>query len=1020
MKLNLIDKCVDAIESLVAKTAENITGRPMQYYCNLDTVVPLTEFDVQKNPSLKDSYIYTNECGELITMFDLQGIYRIVGSEQYIDMVSELSRKMTPYLNKPGHEVWFSYEQDPDRALDEASLIIAPQLSAARRMNLDVSDVILERLKLNAARCHFEQNLVVFKTCLSAIPQETLKEELKIKIAEAKKGQFPVFGQNLHTIYQSVKNLHETFIERFQEDFRTCSPLGGVLLERLSAAEAAKRYRIMVDRENTAQNYRPHLIDNGLYPRGNLSHIDDYLPPKLKWQICSTDAEQFENTRHIASSELLHGNLQMELGPLEEKPFSSLLANIDSSLPFRATYRLTPCGLNNYKLRKLVSGLMGFTDVGKRTYKTLQNLEEIDKEMPVVGLQVTFSTWAKDKITLTRRLSSLQAAIQSWGVSGVEGAHGDPMKHWMSTVPAFSNKNPAPILTPPLANALFLMPFERPAAINRESGWVLIRTPDGKIVPGHLYPTNQDTWIELFVGTPGSGKSLWLNVLNFHFMVAPGYVRLPMACILDVGSSSAGLISLLQDALPDDKKHQVQSVRLLNASEFTTNIFDTQLGLRYPLPIESRFQGDFLTLLCLNPETGSAPDGVAGLMAKLIKNAYADTAEGSGQIIYSAGVNKIVDACLNDMGLIEEHDSNWWESATWWEVVDMLFEAKCLREATIAQRYAVPTLNTIARMLNKDEIKTEYSGVIINGQDILMFVQRKLSDAATMFPLLSGYTRFELSSETRFVSFDLAAVLGGDTPSGRWQNGIFYMLGRYMGTKNFFLDADTFFTHCPNLYRKYHEERIKDIQSEKKSIIADESHNFSGIRIIEATFEKDALQGRKLGIRLGLCSQYLRHFSPDILRSATSIYVMKGGSPDDAEILRKQFNLSDSALIALDRDCKGPSPAGANFLGIFKTKKGNIIQILNNSASPTELWAYNTNQLDMSIRDALTKEFGSSCARRHLVKKFPSGTAIPLLESMRKDNSLLNNDKKENQTVVSLLVEMLSNEIKNNNRGRNV
>lgn len=1008
--MELANKVVDFLESVLARISENSTGKPLQSYCNLDTVVPLTAADKLREPDLDESFIYTAEDGSLITMFDLQGVFKILGEDQYINLIDELAPRMTPYCKSLGHEFWISYEQDPDRAVDEAALIAAPQIAAAKKMGLNVIDIIASRTTLNAARCHFEQNLAVIKTSLAAIAPELISEERKTKVERVKKHkQRPVYGQNIESIFESVKSRHETIVERFRDDFRLCDPQGGILLRRLSADEAARRYRIMIDRENTAHNYRPQTIGQPFTPRGNLSHIDDFLPPKLKWQLCSSDVEPFKNTRHLKTSKTILGNLEMEFGPQEEKPFSQLLANIDRSQPFRATFKLVPRGLDNYKLRKMISGLMGFTGAAKQTYDTINALEQIDKEEPVMGLQATFSTWADDEVTFNRRISALQAAIQSWGVCGVQSGNGDPVKHWLATVPAFSKSNPAPVLTPPLSNALYMMPFERPAAPFAANGWLINRTPDGKLMPQHLYPSDQDTWIEIYAGTPGSGKSLWLNTRNFHFMVAPGYVRLPMGVHLDVGSSSTGLAAVLRDGLPEHLKHQIQSVRLLNTREYATNVFDTQLGLRYPTLIEQRFQTDFLTLLHTDPTTAAAPAGVTGLLTKLIKAAYSSKAEGRSQEIYEPGINLEVDQCLIQSGIRASENESWWTSATWWEVVDKLFEAGFIREASLAQRQAVPNFTTISEMTTRDDIKSEYEGVTVNGQDILKYVVRTLSDAITNYPLLSGATRFELSSETRFVTFDLAAVIGGDTPEGRIQTGMFYLLGRHIGTRSFFLDPATFFTNCPELYTHHHQERIKDTQSEKKSISADEIHNFKGIRIVEASFEKDALQGRKLGIRLALASQFLSHYSPDILRAATCVYVMRGGSADDEKILRDQFGLNDAAITRLRRDCTGPTSAGSNFLAYFRTKQGDIVQILNNSSSAIELWAFNTNQLDMSLRNELSKRFGTYVARSYLAKKFPSGSAEKYLEKMRIQKDSVNEEIQK--TVVSRLIETCATEI---------
>lgn len=1006
--MSILDSATTVLSSGFAKFSEHFLAKPLPSYCNIDTVVPLTLDDLRRNPEFVDPYTLTTTSCDLITVFDLQGMFQMVDNTNLDTLLDDLALRMTPYAKRNGHTFWFSFESDPDRAFDELALVASPQLQAARRMKMAVEDIILERVRKNAASCHFEQNFAIVMTSLNLLPDIVRKDELKGKMAALKSQKRIEFGQDLHTIYECLKNSHENIVNRIEEDFRLCDPVSsGILLRKLSAKEAIKRWRIMLNREGTAQNYQPQLITDNITPHGGLSHPDNVLPFKISWQICTQEPE-IVPPAYVHTRELYHANMHMEVGPLQEQKFSELLANLDRTLPFRATFCVRPNGLSGCSMRKIMSSLMPFSSQARTTNKVLTELTEIDKTMPVVGFQANFSTWGSDLATLKRRQSALESAIQGWGVTQVAGANGDPIAHWTATVPAFGPLNPAPTMTPPLKNMLWMMPFERPAALYIGDGWLIVRTPDGKIVPLHLYSSLQDSWLELISGTPGSGKSLWLNVLNFHFLIGPGYARLPLACILDVGPSSAGLINLLRDNLPDDRKHEVVAIRLNKSSEYTTNIFDTQLGLREPLPVEERFQQDFLTRLCADEETLKAHQAIPGLVAKLITKAYKTTSTGSGMNIYERGLDPVIDELLIDSGLYEKQDEKWWENASWWEVVDMLFKAGYVTQAAIAQRYAVPILSTITQMTSSQEIKSDYDKIIVNtGENVLEYVRRCLSDAAIRFPLLSGYTRFELSSETRVVSIDLGAVIGGS------QTGLFYMLGRYIGAKNFFLDEDELMPLCPTLYKSHHSRRIKDIRSEKRTICADETHNFKNDALTVGMFIKDSLEGRKQGLRLAMASQYLSHQHPDIIKAATTLYIMRGGNEDDANTLRQHFGINEVSISRLNRDCRGPTAAGANFLAVFKTKVGTVAQILTNSSSATELWGFNTNQLDMIVRDGLTKTFGSIIARSFLVNRFPSGSAIKLLDKMRKDMQNTSEDDPEvSQAVAQQLIAQLSEEIR--------
>lgn len=124
---------LDGLTRLLASVSANTINKPLPEYSSWDTVVPLTKRDVDNDTSLESPYVITTELGELITVFDLQGVFQIVGADHYANMLDELSKLLRPLCQKYGHEFWFSYEEDPDRAYDELARIVAPQILASKK-----------------------------------------------------------------------------------------------------------------------------------------------------------------------------------------------------------------------------------------------------------------------------------------------------------------------------------------------------------------------------------------------------------------------------------------------------------------------------------------------------------------------------------------------------------------------------------------------------------------------------------------------------------------------------------------------------------------------------------------------------------------------------------------------------------------------------------------------------------------------------------------------------------------------
>jgi intracellular multiplication protein IcmB len=383
---------------------------------------------------------------------------------------------------------------------------------------------------------------------------------------------------------------------------------------------------------------------------------------------------------------------------------------------------------------------------------------------------------------------------------------------------------------------------------------------------------------------------------------------------------------------------------------------------------------------------------------------------------YESNVEKTVDQILLESGLRQRHDDEWWNAATWFEVTDMLFKVGYVREASMAQRQAVPVLTDFGAYFNNETVKQLYGEAKIEtGEPLLSYVGRCFTVATSNYALFSGRTRFELNSETRIISLDLNDVIGAKTPEGNLKTAVMYMFARQMAAKNYFLREEVVLPVVPEMYRDYHLRRIADVQDEKKIIAYDEFHNTGGQESIVASVIKDGREGRKWGIRIVLVSQYLSDYPAPLLNAATSVYVMRGGSAEDERILRETFNVSEEAIRRLQREAVGPGPEGGNFLALFKTKVGYVVQLLTNTVGPIELWAFSTTPEDMALRNRLYKLIGPYAARKVLAEHFPLGSALETIEHMKAQMS-----EKEDTSIVEKLALQIAGAYQarsNNERG---
>ena len=210
-----------------------------------------------------------------------------------------------------------------------------------------------------------------------------------------------------------------------------------------------------------------------------------------------------------------------------------------------------------------------------------------------------------------------------------------------------------------------------------KEGSLLLRTQDGKLFPFAPNSSEQAAWIDLGVAPMGGGKSVFLNAMNFAFVTQAGLSRLPWVSIIDVGPSSSGLITLIQENLPEGKKHLAAYHRLRMTEDFAINPFDTPLGCRQPLPSHMAFLVNLLTLLCTPLENTPPDKDVPGLVRRAIELAYEELSDKHQPRLYQSNVLPE----LHELLMCENIVLN--AMPSWWEVVDALFERGFVHAATV-------------------------------------------------------------------------------------------------------------------------------------------------------------------------------------------------------------------------------------------------------------------------------------------------------------------------------------------------
>ncbi len=1003
--MGLLEKSIDAVETVMEFVGQYMIGRDLASYCDLVTAVGLTDDDLREYPDVRDPHILVTNQNAMLSVFDVQGTFRLLSDHEFETIIGNLRMKLGSYMRSYGHSLSVCLERDPGRAHDELMRLAEPQINTARRIGIAAEDIVLSRVDRNAPLVAWEQNLLMIYTHMGAMSPEERKRVLAERGKESMAAKVPhlKYGQHPASVLAALKYRHDSFVERVREDFLKSGldGEGGILVTRLSAHDAARVVRIQVDREHTSQKWRPVLPGDRVIAHG-APHSDDYSDvdyPKLNYQIVAHDVET--HGEFVKSDSLYHATVSMELGPQEPQPFQVLLDKLQRSIPWRIRFDLEPGGLDKARGRRALLSFVGMFPGNELIRNSFEELAQIDRDDPICTLRVVASTWGETEALAKERRAALEKAMQSWGVCQMRTSHGDPMQALASSIAGFSASSVANMNFPPLVDALTLMPFQRPATPWAKNGTMVQRTLDGKIFPVGLATSLQDTDIRVISAPPGSGKSVMLNCMNLASTLKAGARRLPLMTIIDVGFSSTGYIEMLRDGLPDERKNEAVAIRLTNDLKFAVNPFDTQLGALGPTRAEADYLVDFVGGLLMNPQKLEPPSADSGRLASmLVKSVYKRKMKSEPER-FEFGVEPTVDSVLEISRLKEKQGAEWWEEATWLEVRDLLFANGHRSASTLCHFRAMPTLPDLSSSLLDAEIAQLFKTAMTDtGEPILNYAQRAFSAAAEQYAIFAGRTRFELSSEARVVALDLQSVIGSSaTNEGKLRTSIMYLFARHVGARNYFLDEEELFEVLPRsgIYDEYHRQRLADIKDEQKTVVYDELHNIGykrptlgespGLTMVSDRMVKDGRENRKWGVSIAGSSQFLEDYPDSLLNAASSVYVMRGGNSADAKILRDRWKVSDECIRRLNRDATGPGPQGGNYLALFRTKVGTITQMLTNTPGALELWAFSTTPKDMALRRRLAKALGIAKARTLLAKRFKTGSAVSVIEAMEQDAS---------------------------------
>jgi intracellular multiplication protein IcmB len=1005
---------INAVDRIIMRYSSLMKGR-MVDYCQFDT--PLNQ------------HIMVTHGRSLVSFIDVKGVFTLQGDEEFIEAIQELELLFNGLLASSKHSLHWVFSRSPSQTKSDLARLFEPLKRAAKHQGFDealVNKLFEDRLSVLNQYVVSESCLLALTTHPEALGSIERKAQQKDRASDKKakafnKNKLPFkFGEYAQTGVTSLSRLqivHEASTQTLLN--KLCGKSLGLCAELMDCHGAVRDIRLLTAPNETHEQWRPVLPGDPVPYREKswvATERDNEFYPVIGSQIFKRSAETRGDLVKIG--DYYEASTMIELSPQEPQRFDELFKVLPKHIDWR--YSLNIIGgdkkfSGKIKSRRNMAQIFRVTNSGHNEpiISACNNLLAIrDKGELLGGVRIQLTVRGKTEAETTQHIHLCARLMQAWGNCDTTFERGDPLDAIISSLPGMDTRDTGTTLIQPIRESALLCPITRPVSPWQAFGINFYRTMEGKLFPVQSCSSEQQTWINLIYAPPGSGKSVLMNSQNLNLNMMPGLTRLPRINILDIGPSSLGLIQLLQELLPGDRKGEAVYKALKQNKASSINPFDTVLGMRFPHASKINFIKSFLLLLFTEDGQTSIRKGVGELVTMLILETYKTFSDEYSPKPYVPHIEIEVDQII-------EANPDWFyqdqainkkqrNPLTWWKVVDSLAEHGLWREASLAQRQAVPLLMDLTGILHTNQSIKDIFVKTKNEEETSHHLVKMIRSAINDYVILSHPTQFNVG-EARVVSLDLADVTGAGSKYTLKKSGLMYMLGREVMLGNLYFNEDDV-KALPEPYKSYHQRRINQELGDVKRVCFDEFHRTSKLEAVQLQVEQDMREARKYKVEITLASQRHKDFSEAMVELASNIYICNSASGKILDDICKTFDLNPSQRKALQYEVHGAGSEGATFMLKCKTKKGEFVQVLVNSLGLIELWALSSTAEDALIRKQLVKVMPYFLALSYLAKTFPSGSCKKYITDRAMESG---------QTTEIIIDEVVENIIKQHNRRMN-
>lgn len=498
--------------------------------------------------------------------------------------------------------------------------------------------------------------------------------------------------------------------------------------------------------------------------------------------------------------------------------------------------------------------------------------------------------------------------------------------------------------------------------------------------------------VDLILGKPGTGKSVLINSLILGSILSKEMKKIPNTAIIDIGSSSQSLISLIKNVLPKESSHIAKHVKYGSLNDINgihINPFDLVLGQRkYTDDDIERITPIILSLFEYKN------DNFVSLISDVLRNINQLQPK-----IYHRGIDIEIDKTLDKSTFFTR------KNTTWMDVVDFLFMSNEIYLAKKAQTYASVVLSDLLILIKL--VISKYGAMSVSFNEFFYLFNDTIEKIIEEYPLLNMPTNLILQNE-KIIAIDLENIcqhsLNKDfktLSAYKYLTVVDFLKTNLLKYNHFSYDFNypkewnknwTEYIKKENLKELYNYYHYSQQSFEMSHLVLDEYHRFSQFKDVNLFVYKIVRESRKNNSAVTIASQILADV--DYFKTlASGLFVNLGSN----------FEKNEEKILL---DC-GFEKNEINFLKKMKflnwgmkitTNKRKFFDIIKLDVTPQLAFALSNTMEDVYVKNELNERTYFEMPYFNILEK-----AIKYLQLNNRTSfkSVLKDSTIENKNIVS-------------------